>query len=71
MAFNLDIVIGGEVGAYLAPWMPTLCRKAAQYDRFARDVEYLLPCRRTQDAFAAGAAMLAAEQYSGRLFAQD
>lgn len=71
MAFNLDIVIGGEVGAYLAPWMPALCRKAAQYDRFARDVEYLLPCRRTQDAFAAGAAMLAAEQYSGRLFEKN
>ncbi|MGN1009068.1 MAG: ROK family protein [Butyricicoccus sp.] len=71
MAFNLDIVLGGEVGACLAPDLPVLCRKAAQYDRFARDVEYLFACRRTEDAFAAGAAMLAAERYSGRLFAQD
>ncbi len=67
MAFNLDLVIGGEVGGRLAPFIPALCRKAAQYDRFARDVEYLFPCARTHNAFATGAAMLAVEQFSSRL----
>ena len=40
---------------------------AGRYDRFARDVDYLIPCTRTEHAFAAGAAMLALEQYGSRL----
>lgn len=68
MAFNLDIVLGGEVGGRMEPYMDALRKKAAQYDRFARDVDYLYPCTCRLSAFAVGAAMLALERYGSRLF---
>ncbi len=67
MMLNVDLIVGGEVGAYIAPYLTQLQARAADYDRFARDVDYIHPCRRTKSAFAVGAAMLALEQYSGRL----
>lgn len=67
MLMNTDLIVGGEVGACIAPYLDTLCDKAAQYDRFSRDVDYIYPCSRKQSAFAAGASMLALERYSSRL----
>lgn len=67
MLIDIDLIIGGEVGAHIPPYLEKLCAKAAQYDRFARDIDYIFPCARTESAFAAGAAMLALEQYGSRL----
>lgn len=67
MLIDIDLILGGEVGKYIPPYLDELCARAARYDRFARDVDYLIPCTRTEHAFAAGAAMLALEQYGSRL----
>lgn len=63
MAFNMDIVIGGQAGAALIPHWDTLCGRAVQYDRFARDINYIFPSTQREYACAAGAAALALEEY--------
>lgn len=67
MLCNADIVIGGAVGTRIKPYLPQLNAKAAKYDLFARDIDYIYPCRRKTHAFAAGAAMLALEQNDSHL----
>ncbi|MCD8355835.1 MAG: ROK family transcriptional regulator [Clostridia bacterium] len=67
MLCNMDIMIGGEVGTYIKPYMEQLNEKAAKYDRFARDIDYLYPCKRRTHSFAAGASMIAMERYNSRL----
>lgn len=67
MMLNTDLVIGGEVGTYIAPYLDELCTKAMKYDLFARDIDYIFPCTHTDNAFSAGASMLALERYSSRL----
>ena len=67
MMLNTDLVIGGEVGTYIAPYLDELCTKAMKYDLFARDIDYIFPCTHTENALSAGASMLALERYSSRL----
>lgn len=67
MLCNIDIMIGGAVGTRIEPYMKDLQKKAAKYDLFARDVDYIYPCSRKTNAFAAGAAMLAVDRYGSRL----
>lgn len=64
MLLNMDIVVGGSVGAELPPHMEALRERAAAYDRFARDVDYLFPCSRRAFACAAGAAALALDAFA-------
>lgn len=71
MLLNVDLIVGGEVGAQIAPFLGQLNAKAAKYDLFARDVDYIYPCNRTNSVFAVGASMLALAQYSGRLLQRD
>ncbi|MCI9269978.1 MAG: ROK family transcriptional regulator [Dorea sp.] len=65
MALDMKIVIGGEVGTYLEPYMGVLQKKALEYDRFARDIDYLQPVRadRREHGGALGAALLAMEKF--------
>ncbi|MDO4175096.1 MAG: ROK family transcriptional regulator [Eubacteriales bacterium] len=63
MLYDVDILIGGAVGTYIKPYMQQLEEKAAKYDCFARDIDYMYPCKRRMHAFAAGASMLAIERY--------
>ena len=67
MLTNMDMVIGGSVGAFIAPYLDDLCAQAAKYDRFARDVDYIFSCAQREHACAAGAAALALEQFAGRV----
>ena len=67
MLLNLDLVIGGQVGIKIRPRMEVLTAKAAQYDRFARDVNYIFPCIQQEYACALGAAGLAMEQLGADL----
>ena len=71
MLCDIDIMIGGAVGTKIKPYMQQLNQKAAKYDRFARDVDYMYPCSRKSHAFAAGAAMLALARYSSRLLEDE
>ena len=66
MMLNMDIVAGGQIGAELGSHWDALCAKAAKYDRFSRDVDYIFPCMRREYACAAGAAALAMEEHGCR-----
>jgi len=67
MLLNLDLVIGGQLGAQIGPRMDELRNRAAQYDRFARDIDYIFPCSQREHACALGAAGFALEKYSVRV----
>ena len=66
MLMSTDLVIGGQAGAQIEHHLGYLRRKAAQYDRFARDVDYIHLCARRESACAAGAAGLALEAFADR-----
>lgn len=67
MLLNLDLVIGGEAGARIGPCLERLRAKAAQYDLFARDVDYIFPCTRQEHSCALGAAGFALEEFGSRV----
>lgn len=67
MLLNMDLVVGGQVGAQIGPHLDTLRAKAAQYDRFARDVDYIFPCTQRERACALGAASFALEKFGSRV----
>lgn len=71
MLCNSDIMIGGEVGTRIRPYLSRLREKAAKYDLFARDIDYLYPCNRKNHAFAAGAGMLALEHDMVRILDEE
>lgn len=57
MAFDCPIVLGGEVGGYLPPYLPRLKRLAACGNPFDGNADYLLPCRLRKEACAMGAGL--------------
>lgn len=67
MLLNMDLVVGGQVGAQITPHLETLRAKAAHYDRFARDVDYIYPCTQKEYACALGAASFALEKFGSRI----
>ena len=71
MMCNTDIMIGGAVGAQFRPYLEQLREKAAKYDLFSRNIDYIYVCKRRTHSFAAGAAMLALEQYRSRLLEEE
>lgn len=56
MAYDMDIILGGEVGGILAEYMIPLGQKVMAYNGFDRDVRYLKNCRYKREASAVGAA---------------
>ena len=67
MLFNMDLVVGGQVGAQIGPHMGALQAKAVQYDRFARDIDYIYPCTQGEFACALGAASFALEKFGSHV----
>lgn len=67
MLLSVDLVAGGQVGAQIGPHMEHLRAKAAEYDRFARDIDYIFPCVQREYACALGAAGFGAEAFGTRL----
>ncbi len=64
MIADMDIVIGGEVSGYLAPYLSNLWERSSKHDCFARDIDYINIGRHQENACAAGAALLALEHYA-------
>ncbi len=64
MMADMDIVIGGEVSRYLAPYINNLREHSIKYDCFARDIDYIDIGKKQDNACAAGAALLALEHYA-------
>ena len=56
MAYDMDIILGGEVGGYLADHMLALGEKVMEYNGFDRDIRYLKNCTYRKESSAVGAA---------------
>ena len=56
MAYDTDIIPGGEVGGYLSEYMIPLGEKVMAYNGFEHDVRYLKNCSYKREASAVGAA---------------
>ena len=56
MAYDMDIILGGEVGGYLAEHMLPLGEKLMEYNGFDHDIRYLRNCSYKREASAVGAA---------------
>lgn len=63
MALDINIIIGGEVGKNIEPYMEGLRSKMQQYDLFARTIDYVEPCVEKHSICAIGAAKLALKQF--------
>ena len=67
MILDMDIVLGGDVGARMEPYMDRLSEITEKYDMFSRDVDYLSCCRCREHIFTVGAAMRAVEHFDERI----
>ena len=56
MAYDMDIILGGEVGGYLSEYMIPLGEKVMEYNGFDHDVRYLKTCSYKKEASAVGVA---------------
>ena len=56
MAYDMDIILGGEIGGYLTEYMIPLGEKVMEYNGFDHDVRYLKMCSYKREASAVGAA---------------
>ncbi len=56
MAFDTDIILGGDVGGYLNCYMAKLSEKVSKYNLFDVDGSYLKTCSYRQEASAVGVA---------------
>lgn len=56
MAYDTDLILGGEVGGYLSEYMLPLGEKVMSYNGFEHDVRYLKNCSYKREASAVGVA---------------
>lgn len=56
MAFDTDIILGGDVGGYLPAYMVELGQKVFHYNLFDTDISYLKNCSYKREAAAVGVA---------------
>lgn len=56
MAYDMDIILGGDVGGYLPDYMMSLGEKVLLYNGFDRDLTYLKNCSYKKEASAVGVA---------------
>ena len=56
MAYDMDIILGGEMGGYLSDYMIPLGEKVMKYNGFDHDLRYLKNCSYKKEASAVGAA---------------
>ena len=64
---DMDIVIGGNVGACMEEHIDELAELTETYDLFCRDVDYISACRCKDHIFSKGAALQAVRTFSDRL----
>lgn len=56
MAYDMDIILGGDVGGFLSEHMMSLGEKVLLYNGFDRDLSYLKNCSYKKEASAVGVA---------------
>lgn len=63
MAFDADIILGGDVGGYLSDHMTELEDKLFKYNFFDKDVSYIKKCYYKKEASAVGVAKYFLRQF--------
>lgn len=56
MAYDTDIILGGEAGGYLSDYLVELGKRIFRYNLFDQDISYLKTCSYRKEASAVGAA---------------
>lgn len=67
MAYDMDIILGGEMGGYLSDYMMPLGEKVMQYNGFDHDLRYLKNCSYKKEASAVGAAKHFLQDFIGKI----
>lgn len=63
MVLDMDIVLGGDVGACMDPWIHDLSILVEPLDLFSRNVDYISACTCKNHIFTTGAALKAIEHF--------
>lgn len=63
MLFDCPVILGGYVGAYIAPYMETIKKRAALLNPFEANADYLHECVYRTEAIAAGSALQFVDQF--------
>ena len=67
MAYDMDIILGGDVGGVLSDYMIPLGEKVMAYNGFEHDVSYLKNCSYKKEASAVGAAKYFFTKHMGEI----
>lgn len=67
MAYDMDMIVGGEVGGYLTEYMLPLREKVMEYNGFEHDARYLKNCAYKREASAVGAAKYFLQEFVNQL----
>ncbi|MBN2626270.1 MAG: ROK family transcriptional regulator, partial [Spirochaetales bacterium] len=63
MVYDTKVIIGGEVGRYIGPYMKDLETLAARRNTFDEEGSYLTACRHKVESSALGAALIMIERF--------
>lgn len=63
MCFDCDIILGGNVGAYMSDYLEDFRRKALALNPFENDGSFIRPCHYPTEAAAVGAAIYYIDQF--------
>lgn len=63
ICYDCDIIIGGNVGAYLDQYIDVLKEKAIRLNPFETEADYIRPCQYKRSASAVGAALYFVKNY--------
>lgn len=67
MAYDMDVILGGEVGGYMNDHMLALGERVMQYNGFDHDVRYLYTCSYRREASAVGVARYFLQEFVNRI----
>ena len=67
MAYDMDIILGGEMGGYLSDYMIPLGEKVMKYNGFDHDLRYLKNCSYKKEASAVGVAKHFLQDFIGKI----
>lgn len=67
MAYDTDIILGGDVGGYLPGYMVDLGERIFRYNLFDQDISYLKNCSYQKEASAVGAAKHFIQEYINQI----
>lgn len=60
---DCDVIVGGDVGAYMEPYMDTLRAMVKARDPFGGDASFIRPCRHPHMASSTGAALHTIQEF--------